>query len=165
MTLKHLIKLTLITASLALNSIQIAIGDEVIIKPFQTGSYQQLLTLHHEKAFILAIWSIDCPSCLKDFAQLSQLHKAHPELDIVLLATDETEALPDIRQIVSNHQLSNLENWAFMTNNPEKLRYEIDPAWYGELPRTYFFNAQHQRQAQSGALPLATFEAMINSMK
>jgi hypothetical protein len=40
----------------------------------------------------------------------------------------------------------------FSDENSDKLRFEIDPKWYGELPRTYFFNAAHQRVGMSGVL-------------
>lgn len=141
------------------------LADQGEIKPFLSGSYQQILSANPNQALMLAIWSVDCPSCLKDMDILSKLHEKHPALKIVMLASDDAEALPEIKRIIDSHKLGGLENWAFASDNPEKLRYEIDPAWYGELPRTYFFDAGHQRLGKSGAMSLEEFEALFSKLK
>jgi thiol-disulfide isomerase/thioredoxin len=156
-----------ILAGLALVSISInpVFADQLQIKSFVPGSYQQILAANANKPLMLAIWSVDCPSCLKDMAILQQLQAKHPALKIVMLATDDAEALPEIKRIIDSNKLGGLENWAFASDNPEKLRYEIDPAWYGELPRTYFFDAGHQRVGKSGAMSLEEFEAQFSKSK
>ena len=142
-----------------------SVAAEPVIKPFVSGSYQQILDASAKQPLMLAIWSVDCPSCLKDMDILGKLHDKHPNLKIVMLATDDAESLPEIKHIIESHKLAGLENWAFATDNPEKLRYEIDPAWYGELPRTYFFDAGHQRSGKSGAMSLEDFESQIGKLK
>lgn len=156
-------KLTSLLA--ALMWLPLSVTAEPVIKPFTAGSYQQILDANAKQPLLLAIWSIDCPSCLKDMDILGKLHDKHPQLKIVMLATDDAEALPDIKRIIETHKLSGLENWAFASDNPEKLRYEIDPGWYGELPRTYFFDAAHQRIGKSGAMALEDFEAQLGKLK
>ncbi|WP_256361250.1 hypothetical protein [Methylomonas koyamae] len=94
-------------------------ADQTPIKPFVPGSYQQILAANAGKPLMLAIWSVDCPSCLKDMAVINQLHDKHPTLKIVMLAADEAEAMPEIQRIVDTHKLGNLENWAFSGDNPE----------------------------------------------
>ncbi|MEI8573645.1 hypothetical protein JWZ98_17785 [Methylomonas sp. EFPC1] len=156
-----------ILVGLALNLIgcSVVLAEQPEIKPFTPGSYQQILAVNANKPLMLAIWSVDCPSCLKDMDILGKLHEKHPALKIVMLATDDAEALPEIKRIIDSHKLGGLENWAFASDNPEKLRYEIDPAWYGELPRTYFFDAGHQRVGKSGAMSLEEFEAQLGKLK
>jgi hypothetical protein len=39
--------------------------------------------------------------------------------------------------------------------------FEIDPKWYGELPRTYFLDAAHQRTGVSGVLSKEDYETMF----
>lgn len=122
------------------------------LKPFVSGSYQKILESNHNKAFMLVIWSIDCASCIKDMTLLNEIHTQNPALKLVLLAADETSAAEQAKQLLSKYKLDGLENWLFADENSEKLRFEIDPKWYGELPRTYFFNAAHQRVGMSGIL-------------
>lgn len=128
---------------------------------FISGSYQQILTANADRPFMLAIWSINCPSCLKDMELLSKIHKSRPDLKMIMLAADEPGATEQIQQILEKHQLTGIENWAYADDNTEKLQYEIDPKWYGELPRTYFFDKAHQRTGISGVLTPEDYDAMF----
>jgi thiol-disulfide isomerase/thioredoxin len=129
-----------------------------LLKPFAPGSYQQLLDSNANKPFMLVIWSITCSSCLKDMALLNKMHKANPNINMVMLATDDSSATDDIQKILTKNELTGLENWLFADENPQKLRYEIDPKWYGEMPRTYFFNKKHEREGISGVLSQVDYE-------
>ncbi|RLA17894.1 MAG: TlpA family protein disulfide reductase, partial [Gammaproteobacteria bacterium] len=58
----------------------------------------------------------------------------------------------DIGKTLKKHGLGGIESWAFADPNVARLRYEIDPRWYGTLPRSYFFDSAHQRSATTGTL-------------
>lgn len=161
MTFQTAFKVLLLTAFLAVN-VQ---AEESFTKTFNSGSYQQILRENASQPFVLAIWSVDCPSCIKDMSVLSEIRQRHPELKIVLLSTDEPSATSETKNILAHHALSDLENWIFGGDDAQKLRYEIDPGWYGELPRTYFFNTEHGRVGKSGALKIDEFEAQIEKIK
>lgn len=122
------------------------------VQPFVVGSYQKLLEQQAGKAFVLAIWSVDCPSCIKDMAVLREFHAQYPQLPLLLLSTDEPAARPQVEKLLRDQQLEGLPNWQFADEDAQKLRYEIDPSWFGELPKTYFFNQEHLRVGKSGAL-------------
>jgi len=134
------------------------------LKEFKPGSYQQLLTANQQQPFMLVIWSITCSSCLKDMALLNTVHKHYPKFKIIMLATDDASANEQIQQILTKNQLTGLENWRFADENSQKLQYEIDPKWYGELPRTYFFDKSQQRQGVSGVLQKADYDEMITKL-
>ncbi|MCQ8129123.1 TlpA family protein disulfide reductase [Methylomonas rivi] len=161
MRFRTALKALLLAALLTCNSQ----AQESFIKTFNPGSYQQILRENAGQAFILAIWSVDCPSCIKDMSVLSQIRQNHPDVKIVMLSTDEPGATPEVKNILARHALSDLENWIFGSDDAQKLRYEIDPGWYGELPRTYFFTAGHARTAKSGALKAEELEAQITRIK
>lgn len=135
-----------------------------VLSAFGFGSYQQILTKHANQPFMLVAWSITCPACIKDMPLLSALHKSWPALKIVMLATDELAASDQVQAILAKHGLGELEHWVFAEDNTQKLNYEIDPAWYGELPRTYFFDAAHVRQGVSGVLSKVEYEAQFAKM-
>lgn len=140
-------------------------ADESNVKAFNSGSYQEILLANIDKPFILSVWSIDCPSCLKDMDVIYRLHQKHPDLTIILLSTDEPTTKVEVEEILSRFHLNTLENWMFGSDDDQKLRYEIDPAWYGELPRTYFLDQKHNRIAKSGAMNLNEFEDQIAKIK
>jgi hypothetical protein len=156
---------TIFTALLLLLSSTVCQADVQAIKPFTAGSYQQILKETANKGFMLVIWSLDCSTCIKDMELLSTLHKNRPELKIILLSTDEPSANPEIQTMLDKYHLADLENWVFADDNNQKLRYEIDPGWYSELPRTYFFSASHQREGVSGALKAEDYAARFSKMK
>jgi hypothetical protein len=128
---------------------------------FSSGSYQQLLTRHDHQPFMLVVWSVNCPSCLKDMALLNSIHQSRPELNIIMLAADELAATEQAQKILEKNQLSELESWIYAEENTQKLQFEIDPKWYGELPRTYFFDKAHQRTAVSGVISKDEYETMF----
>jgi len=128
---------------------------------FASGSYQQILTANANQPFMLVIWSVNCSSCLKDMALLSHIHKSRPELKMIMLAADDLSVTEQIQQILEKNQLSDIDNWVFAEENARKLRFEIDPKWYGELPRTYFFDKTHQRTGISGVLSKEDYDAMF----
>ena len=139
-------------------------AEPATLKPFVPGSYQQLLASNTNKPFMLAIWSITCSSCLKDMALLNTLHKAHPDINMVMLATDDASATEQIQEILAKNELSGLENWLFADDNAQKLRYEIDPKWYGEMPRTYFLDKKHEREGISGVLSQEDYESRFQKL-
>lgn len=128
---------------------------------FVPGSYQKILADHADLPFMLVLWSINCSSCLKDMALLNEIHKNRPGLNMVMIAADEPSATEQIQQILEKNQLTGIDNWAYADGNADKLQYEIDPSWYGELPRTYFFDKTHQRTGVSGVLSKQDYEAMF----
>lgn len=139
-------------------------AEQATLKPFASGSYQQLLDSNTNKPFMLVIWSITCSSCLKDMALLNKMHKMHPEINMVMLTTDDASATDDIQKILAKNELTGLENWLFADENPQKLRYEIDTKWYGELPRTYFLNKKHEREGVSGVLSQVDYETSFKKI-
>jgi hypothetical protein len=48
--------------------------------------------------------------------------------------------------------MKGIETWGFADDYAEPLRWSVDKAWHGELPRTYFFDAAHRADARSGRL-------------
>jgi thiol-disulfide isomerase/thioredoxin len=155
--------LTLLFISLAIMA-NTAHAESPTLKPFTSGSYQQILTSNAGKPFMLAIWSITCPSCIKDMAVLKAVHKAKPELKIIMLSTDDIAESAEARKILASNQLIDLEQWIYADENTQKLQFEIDPKWYGELPRTYFFDKTHQRDGVSGVLSKEDYEARISKI-
>ncbi len=138
-----------------------AVSAQATPSAFVSGSYQQILVSNANRPFMLVVWSINCSSCLKDMALLSSIHKSKPELKMVMLAADELSAAEQIQQILEKNQLSDIENWVYAEENTQKLQFEIDPKWYGELPRTYFFDKGHQRTGVSGVLSKEDYDAMF----
>ena len=140
-------------------------AESLSLKAFVGDSYQQIIDANKGKPFMLAIWSITCPSCIKDMIVLNAVHKAHPDLKIVMLSTDDIAETAEAQKILTSNQLGDIEHWIYADQNTQKLQYSIDQQWYGELPRSYFFDKTGQRDAISGALSKEDYEVRISKIR
>ncbi len=121
-------------------------------KPFVRGSLDAIVASQAGKAFVLALWSLDCVYCRHDLAMLSRLKAEHPELRLVLVSTDTPARRGEIPPALDGIRLDAEESWIFADSFTERLRHQIDPRWHGELPRTYFYDAGGERIGISGKL-------------
>ncbi|MEW6313986.1 MAG: TlpA family protein disulfide reductase [Pseudomonadota bacterium] len=127
------------------------------VRPFMRGSQQAIVAAHQGQSFVLALWSLDCAHCRDDLALLGKLQAKYRKIKVVLVATDAPARQREIQAVARQYRLHRAESWVFADSFVERLRYEIDPQWYGELPRTYFFDTHGQATAVSGKLaPQAT---------
>lgn len=131
------------------------------IKPFVRGSYQQIISVRQGKPFIISLWSLSCGYCTVELAMLKKLAKKYPKLDLVLVSTDTPEEEKMVSATLDKYSLGKAEAWLFAEDFAERLRFEIDKTWYGELPRTYFFNANGEVKAISGKLEQIEVERWI----
>ncbi|MGR9099727.1 MAG: TlpA family protein disulfide reductase [Gammaproteobacteria bacterium] len=128
---------------------------------FKQGSYQQLLKAHEGESFVLVVWSLTCSSCLKEMETLREIHAENKTINLVMLSVDDYAESEEIGAVLAGNSMSDVESWIFTESNSQRLRYEIDPAWYGELPRTYFFSSDHQRKGVSGKLSKEKFLSLM----
>jgi hypothetical protein len=82
------------------------------------------------------------------------LKQANPRLRLVLVAVDDEAVPATLADFLAQHGLESAEQWVFAAEQSEQLRYEIDPRWWGELPRTYFFDAAQHMEGVSGLVPM-----------
>lgn len=134
---------------------------EAEVRPFGPNSLPQIQGERSGKPFILALWSATCIHCPSELKALGELARQHPGLDIVLVAADTPADAPQLERLAVDYGLGRQAQWVFADAQPEKLRFAIDRRWYGELPRTYFFDAQHRREASSGVVPVERLERWV----
>lgn len=120
--------------------------------PFVATSMQQIERERAGERFIAVLWSTDCAPCRTELRLLSDLQRTEPELDIVLIATDPIEERALVLDVLSGYRFVAVESWIFADRNAEKLRYAVDPEWFGEMPRAYLYEADSSRRGISGAL-------------
>ncbi|MBN2255204.1 MAG: TlpA family protein disulfide reductase [Deltaproteobacteria bacterium] len=135
------------------------------LRPFVAGSLPDILAARQNQPFLLVLWSLDCPPCLKELNLLADIRREHPQLELVTISTDDVDAIHEVREILDKQGLSDVESWVFSGPDAQRLRYEIDPAWYGEIPRSYFYNGEHERLAVSGALKRDQLKAWLETVQ
>lgn len=138
---------------------------EPVLRPFEPDSLQTIEKLNSGRPFLLVLWSIDCPPCREELDLLSKMTKRHPNLHLVLVSTDTMESSGQVTNLLASHQLDKIDSWVFSEAGAERLRYEIDADWYGEIPRIYFYDRAHHRTGVSGSLKAGQIEAWLGTSK
>jgi len=134
---------------------------EDAVRPFVSGSYAEILASRRDQPFLLVFWSLECPPCHEELAMLGELRRGHPRMPVVVVSTDTDGAPDEVRAVLAEKGLSTVETWVFAGGAPERLRFEIDRDWYGELPRSYLYDKNHRRHGVSGRLKRASVEAWL----
>ena len=129
-----------------------AIASEIRLRPFDGQSMNAIRQSHAGRPFVLAFWSIACEPCRGEMSTLRNLEKRYPGVPVVLVSTDGAPDKPAVLRFLSRYAPRTAENWLFADEFVERLRYSVDPAWRGELPRTYFFDASHAPLMRSGTI-------------
>lgn len=128
------------------------------LQPFEAGSYQTIVEARGDAPFVLAFWSIDCPPCFAELKMLGKLLSSRP-FDLVLVSTDGLASATEVGRVLAEFGLEHTDTWLYAAP-PERLRFEVDRTWYGELPRSYLFEAR-ERLAISGTLDRNTLETWL----
>lgn len=133
------------------------------IHSFISGSIKEITVARQGKPFILSLWSLTCTHCRDELSVLSGLQKKYPGLDVVLISTDSLEESAEVDDTLRQFTLSQAQAWVFADPFVERLRFEIDPKWHGELPRAYLYDASHRARAYSGKLNPELLEQWIQA--
>ena len=122
------------------------------LRPFNVSSRLEIEKTYQGQPIILAFWSLDCVYCLDELTTLGDFVRQHPEINLVLVNTDGLSSSQEVLKVLKQVHLPLIyEVWQFAEADEERLRYSIDKKWYGELPRTYYYDAKHQVKSISGS--------------
>jgi thiol-disulfide isomerase/thioredoxin len=128
-------------------------SEQTKLKSFERGSWQKLLRIHAGRPTLVHFWGVTCGPCKVELPELGEFMKQHPSVDVVTIDADlvpnsDAAAL----SMLKGAGLSSAENWMFSDGFAERLRYEVDPAWQGDIPRTVLI---------SGKGDIATIEGSV----
>ena len=78
------------------------------------------------------------------------------------LAARHRVLVPDLpgatRSMLQKSGLSSAENWIFSDGYAERLRFEIDPSWQGDIPRTMLISRDGEVTTIEGSAEIADLE-------
>lgn len=147
--ISKLIPISLLMSLLLTGTLSPALAEH---KTLSVNSLELFSKNYQNNHWLLILWSIECPPCFKELETLSDIAKTHKNLPIVLVNTDDSDYTKERNQIIQDYGLENLEHYYIPANSVEKIKFKIDPDWFGELPRSYFINAKGRWQGHSGVI-------------
>jgi len=90
---------------------------------------------------------------MKELSLIQKLRKTKPDLAVVIVNTDaDKESINEAKEILTQFDLQDLNNYYFADDEADSSRYIIDPSWYGELPRSYFVEPNAIFHGKSGLI-------------
>ena len=135
-------------------------------KPFVRGSWQDVLRSHAGRPTLVHFWGVTCGPCKIELPLLGQFMKNHSEIDVVTISADLVPNLPGAtRAMLEKAGLGSAENWIFNDGFVERLRFEIDPAWQGEIPRTLLIGRNGTVTTIEGSAEIPDLEKWLAQQK
>jgi thiol-disulfide isomerase/thioredoxin len=126
------------------------------LAPFGRGSWQKLLRAHAGHPAIVHFWGVTCGPCKVELPLLGAFMRDHRGVDMVTISADLVPNLPAAtRAMLQKAGLGSAENWIFDDGFVERLRFEIDPAWQGDIPRTMLITADGGITTLEGSADIA----------
>jgi thiol-disulfide isomerase/thioredoxin len=120
-----------VTASIA-NS-----ATAVELRPFVQGSWQELRRVYAGRPTIVHFWGVTCGPCRTEMPEWGRLLRERPDMNLVMVDADLVPNEPDkVIAMLLKTGVSAAEQWLFDDGYEERLRYEVDPHWQGEIPYT-----------------------------
>lgn len=132
-------------------------------RKFVSGSMSTILREHAGKPMLVNFWSISCPPCREEMPVLARFMRENPQVDIVTIATDDIAEQDAVVDALHSSTLATADNWIFAEEFAEALRYEVDPTWYGEMPRTYLYASDGRRETIAGKVTPNTLQTWLAS--
>ena len=130
--------------------------------PFEINTRNVIEKKYLNQPLIISFWSIDCPYCIDDLKKLGKALSKNKNVKLITVCVDGKESAKKAERILNLAHLPEHERYQYAEVDEDKLRYSIDPAWYGELPRTYFYDTAHQVTPLSGKISNSFLDAWLN---
>lgn len=134
----------------------------ISVKPYDAGSWREIAAANAEKPFIFHVWGLSCGPCLAELPRWGEFVSANPDIKLVLLNWDgRVFNAVRVKEALQKAGLGKADHWAVGDGYEEKLRFEIDPDWLGEMPYTRMIGADGDATAFSGAADFAIVNAWV----
>jgi thiol-disulfide isomerase/thioredoxin len=130
--------------------------------PFEINTRNVIEKKYLNQPLIISFWSIDCPYCIDDLKKLGKALSKNKNVKLITVCVDGKESAKKAERILNLAHLPEHERYQYAEVDEDKLRYSIDPTWYGELPRTYFYDTAHQVTPLSGKISNSFLDAWLN---
>jgi thiol-disulfide isomerase/thioredoxin len=136
------------------------------LKPFVRGSWQEMLRAHAGRPTLVHFWGVTCGPCKVELPLLGKFMKEHSELDVVMISADLVPNLDGLtRAMLEKAGLGPAENWIFSDGFVERLRFEIDPVWQGDIPRTLLIARDGTVTTIEGSVEIPDLKKWLDQQK
>lgn len=103
---------------------------------FEPGSWSRLLAAHAGRPRVVHFRGLTCAPCIAELPDWAKLEKASAHARFVYVQADPIP-MAGGHAMLRRAGLGQAESWSIGPGaNDERIRYEVDRRWRGELPKT-----------------------------
>ncbi len=128
---------------------------------FVKGSFGQIQQTYQDKPHLIVFWSQDCAYCMKEFTFLAEVMAQSGNIKLITVATDPFLSSDSIQMLHQTNNLMDAERWVFSDPISEKLYFDVDKSWRGELPLMFLVNDKNEVTKHMGIMTQAKFVTWI----
>jgi thiol-disulfide isomerase/thioredoxin len=133
-------------------------------QPFTNKTIVDVKQKYSGERWLMVLWSLDCPACFKELKlieNLQQENRTKPLNVIFINVDDSVDVTAERLRILREFGMVAFTHFYFTDGQADRNRYQIDPQWYGELPRSYFVNEKGEFYGKSGLLDEALIKTWL----
>ncbi len=121
-------------------------------KPYGRGGFATIVKAHAGRPLIVHFWSVTCPPCIVELPQWAKMLDERKDVDIVFVNTDDEEDRARAEARAEKVGLGKATHYGFADDFVEKLYFEADKGWRGELPFTALVSPDGAVTSVTGAV-------------
>jgi thiol-disulfide isomerase/thioredoxin len=143
-----------------------AVSATGVIRAFAKGSWHEIREAHAGRPMIVHLWGLTCAPCRIEMPEWGKLLQEKPAADLVIVHAERAPPKPElVAEALAHAGLQGAENWMFIDNFLERLRFEIDPKWHGELPATLLIAPDATTRMIVGPADMSSVRQWIDTQK
>ena len=152
--------------TLALFATVVSSATEGDLRPFKRGSWQEIRRAHAAQSIVVHFWGLTCGPCRVEMPKWGRLLQERPDLKLIAIDAD---LIPNeaslVSEMLAKTGLANAENWMFADDFVERLRFEINPRWRGEIPITLMIARDGKTTTIEGMADTAQVRDWLDAQK
>ena len=132
-------------------------------KPYARGSFAELRQAHAGRPLVVHFWSVTCAPCLAELSDWARLASEKKGIDIVFVNVDGEHDRVKAGARLEKAGLAGAVHYGFADDFLDRLFFEVDPTWRGELPFTAMIDSSGKLVAVAGLLDDPAIEGWFKS--
>jgi thiol-disulfide isomerase/thioredoxin len=105
-------------------------------KPYSRGSFADVRKAHANRPLVVHFWSVTCAPCIAELPNWAKIAREKQNVDIVFVNADRNNDRARAENRLDKAGLKEMTHFGFADEFLERLYFEVDHYWRGELPFT-----------------------------
>ncbi len=121
-------------------------------KRYGRGTFQEIREVHAGRALVVHFWSATCAPCLAELPDWARIAQEKKGVDIVFVNADGEGERVKAGARLETAGLAGAINYIFADDFLDRVYFEVDPGWRGELPFTAMIDGGGKLEAVAGTI-------------